>query len=81
MKSSIDSEFFFVFCRSSSGRDPVVNSHTQPCGHFTGYTKNKKQNTKKKQKAEERNKHGFRTAKLRKVKSCTFKHSVCICYG
>ena len=33
------------FCwpgRSSSGVDPIVNSHTQQCGNFTGCTKKKK---------------------------------------
>ena len=32
---------FGVFCRSSSGVDPVVSSHTGPCGHFIDCTKKK----------------------------------------
>ena len=59
-------------------RTPLFVSHTRPCGHFTGSTKTKN----KQQRLEERNRqHGFRTAKLREVKSDTFKHFVCICYG
>ena len=74
---------------SSSGVDPVVSSHTRQCGHFTGCTKinkeikkNKtKQNKTNKRKPnnrgrkEETGKRGFTTAKLRKGKSGTFKHS------
>ena len=69
------------FCwpsRSSSGVDSVVNSHTQPCGHFIGCTKKPENQTTNRRWKEEIDKHGFRTAKLRKVKSGTFKHSVCI---
>ena len=32
---------FRSFVWSSSGVNPVVNSHTRPCGHFTSCTKNK----------------------------------------
>ena len=33
---------FVNFGRSSNGVDPIVNSHTQPSGHFTGCTKKPK---------------------------------------
>ena len=76
----------FIFCwfgRSLSGVNPVLNSYTRPCGHFTGCTNPK---TKTKQQTEggrkkKTDKHGFKTAVHRKVKYCTFEHFECICYG
>ena len=32
---------FCWFVHSSRDVDPVVYSHTRPCGHFTGWTKTK----------------------------------------
>ena len=50
-----------LLCHSSSGVDPIVSSHIQPCGHFTGCTKISLRNNKQGWK-EETDKHGFRTA-------------------
>ena len=55
--------------RSSTGMDPFVSSHTRPCGHFKCCTKKKKNN---KQRLET-DKHGFRTAKHRKVELTLFR--------
>ena len=52
-----------VFCwfgRSPSGVDPIVNSHTQLYGHFTGCTKKNNKKTKSRGWKEETDKHGFR---------------------
>ena len=56
------------FCwpdRLSSGVDSVVNSHIQPCGHHSDWTKeslkNNKQTTNRRWK-EETDEHGFTTA-------------------
>ena len=57
---------FCWFCRSSSGVDSDVNSHTRSCGHFTG--------TKIKIKTKQQTEGGRKkqTAKPRKVKLALF---------
>ena len=76
--------------RSSSGVDPVVSSHTRPCGNFTGCTQKQKQKKKqnKKPKTKQQTEGGRKKqtntdlkCKTREVKSDTFKHFVRICYG
>ena len=67
------------FCwpgRSSSGVDPVVSSHTWPCGHFTGCTRNQNKKPNNKQRVEGRNrKTWISNCKTQEEKSGTFKHS------
>ena len=62
---------------SSRDVDPIVNSNTRPCGHFTGCTIKTKI---KQQRMEERNKHGFRTAN-EGSEVVTLKHSCMYFYG
>ena len=54
-------------------KGPVVNSHTRPCGHFTGCTKKKKKKKKKTVGGWKKQKNtDVRTAKRRKVKLALF---------
>ena len=72
---------FCWFCRSSSDVDPVVNSHTRPCGHFTGCTKKPLKKNNKQQTVGGRKKQTNRNLELQKTGKWSWYFSILFMYA